>query len=76
MAPLFQETAEHLDGSRHGDIREWQDHKANDRPFSTAHQGRQPGPPGGRGMESDRFSPSHSHRKALGQLFNLLFPHW
>ena len=45
MAPLFQETAEHLDGSRHGDIREWQDHKANDRPFSTAHRGRQPGPP-------------------------------
>lgn len=45
MGPLFQETAEHLDGSRHGDVREWQDHKASDRPFSTAHQGRQPGPP-------------------------------
>ena len=32
--------------------------------------------PGGRGMESDRLSPSNSHRIALGQLFNLLFPHW
>ena len=30
--------------------------------------------PGGRGMKSDRLSPSHSHRIALGQLFNLLFP--